>query len=67
MQALDVFWVGMGGGAGSLLRWWIGRLVGEKYSGNFPLATFLINISGAFVIGFLSISFGVEWHDRFGD
>ena len=27
----DFMLVGLGGGLGSLLRWWIGRLVGERY------------------------------------
>ncbi|WP_378941222.1 fluoride efflux transporter FluC [Mesorhizobium sp. ANAO-SY3R2] len=66
MTALDVLWVGVGGGLGSLLRWWIGHLVGERYHGSFPLGTFLINVSGAFVIGYLSVLFIVEWHDRYG-
>jgi len=66
MRALDVMWVGLGGGLGSLLRWWIGKLVGERYHGSFPLATFLINITGAFVIGYLSVLFSVDWRDRFG-
>lgn len=67
MTAIDVMWVGFGGGLGSLLRWWIGLRVGKIYQGNFPLATFLINISGAFVIGYLSILFSVDWRDRYGD
>ncbi|WEK48865.1 MAG: fluoride efflux transporter CrcB [Candidatus Kaistia colombiensis] len=66
MRPLDVMWVGLGGGAGSLLRWWIGRVVGERYHGGFPLATFLINVSGAFVIGYLSVLFSVDWRDRYG-
>jgi CrcB protein len=66
MTALDFLWVFLGGGAGSLLRWLVGRIVGEHYRGDFPLATFLINVSGAFVIGYLSVLFGVDWHDRFG-
>ena len=66
MTPLDVMWVGLGGGLGSVLRWEIGRIVGERYHGDFPLGTFLINISGAFVIGYLSVLFGIDWHDRYG-
>ena|SRR6516162_3494481 len=59
-------WVGLGGGLGSLLRSWVGRMVGERYRGHFPLGTFLINISGSFVIGYLSVLFMVDWRDRYG-
>jgi CrcB protein len=66
MKPLDIMWVSLGGGFGSLLRWWIGRLVSERYHGVFPLGTFVINISGAFVIGYLSVLFAVDWRDRHG-
>ncbi len=66
MVAVDILLVGFGGGIGSLLRWWIGRLVGERYHGKFPLSTYIINISGAFVIGFLSRYFAIDWDDRYG-
>ena len=66
MQPIDILWVGLGGGVGSVLRWWIGRLVGERYHGGFPLGTFLINVSGAFVIGYLSVLFSVDFRDRHG-
>ena len=66
MKFLDIVWVGLGGGCGSLLRWWIGRLVGERYKGTFPLGTFIINISGAFVIGLLTVYFALNWTDRYG-
>ena len=56
----------VGGGLGSLLRWWVGRVVGERYRGYFPLGTFLINISGAFPRGYLSVLFAVDWHTRHG-
>ena len=49
-----------------MLRWWVGRLVGEGYKGQFPLGTFLINISGSLVIGYLSVLFNVDWHNRYG-
>lgn len=67
MLAIDVLWVGIGGGIGSLLRWWIGVLVAKKYHSPFPLATFLINISGAFIIAYLSVWFLVDWHNRYGN
>ena len=66
MTALDVLWVGLGGGLGSLMRWWVGRVVGERYRGDFPLGTFLINVSGAFPMGYLSVLFAVDWHTRHG-
>jgi CrcB protein len=59
-------WVGLGGGLGSLLRWLTGRVVGERYHGDFPVATILINASGAFAIAYLSVLFKVDWHDRYG-
>ncbi len=66
MTPMDIVWVGLGGGLGSALRWRIGQIVGELYHGNFPLGTFLINISGTFLIGYLSVLFGVDWHNRYG-
>ncbi len=66
MQISDIVLVGIGGGVGSLGRWLIGLAVGERYHGSLPLGTFIINVSGAFVIGFLSVYFGIEWHSRYG-
>jgi fluoride exporter len=48
------------------MRWWVGRAVGERYRGHFPLGTFLINISGAFPMGYLSVLFSVDWRTRYG-
>jgi CrcB protein len=66
MRPIDVLLVGLGGGLGSVLRWWVGLVVGERYHGKFPLGTFLINVSGTFLIGYLTVLFGVDWHDRYG-
>ena len=66
MRLIDVIWVGLGGGLGTVARWWIGRVVGERYHRGFPVGSFLINISGAFAIGYLSVLFGVDWRDRYG-
>jgi hypothetical protein len=39
MTPLDVMWVGLGGGLGSLLRWRTGVWVGEHYRGDFPVGS----------------------------
>jgi CrcB protein len=57
----------VGGAGGSAIRWLVGIGVGERYKGiTFPLGTFLINVSGAFLMGFLSTLFNVDWKDRYG-
>lgn len=52
--------IGLGGGLGALARYQVGKMIG-KY-GNFPLATFLINIVGSFMLGFLSGELDNLWH-----
>ena len=37
----------------------------RRYHGDFPLGTFLTNISGAFLIGYLSALFAIDRHDRY--
>lgn len=56
----------IGGALGSLLRWWLGSAIGKRYTGKFPLGTFVINVTGAFMMGLLSTLMGVDWRDRFG-
>ncbi len=42
-----------GAGLGGLMRYALGTWIMAKYGGRFPLGTFLINVSGAFLIGLL--------------
>jgi CrcB protein len=57
----------VGGAGGSAIRWLVGIGVGERYKDStFPLGTFLINVSGAFLMGLLSTLFNVDWKDRYG-
>jgi CrcB protein len=45
----------LGGGAvGSLLRYVAGVAIMTRWSGRFPIATFLINVTGSFAIGVLA-------------
>lgn len=50
----------LGGGAGSLTRYLATLGVNEHYDGRFPLATFLINVTGSFIIGLLLVLFDRE-------
>ncbi|MFY9842694.1 MAG: fluoride efflux transporter CrcB [Terriglobales bacterium] len=43
--------VGIGGFAGSIARFWLAVYVGQRMGTRFPYGTFLINISGSFLIG----------------
>lgn len=51
MAALLVF---LGGGLGSVARWWVAMLVSRYTHGPFPLGTLLVNLTGSFAIGFLA-------------
>jgi CrcB protein len=43
----------VGAGAGGLARFIAGTVIMQRYAGRFPLGTFLINVSGSFLIGVL--------------
>lgn len=43
--------VGIGGALGSVLRFWVGSYIGGRFGSRFPYGTFVVNISGAFLIG----------------
>lgn len=45
------FWVGLGGFLGANARFFLGRWAAESFSGHFPIGTFIINISGSFLLG----------------
>jgi CrcB protein len=59
MRAIDVMWVCLGGGAGSLLRWQIGHAIDSWAPSPFKFSTLFINVSGAFVIAYLSAAFAI--------
>jgi fluoride exporter len=45
--------VGLGGGAGSMLRYAVQKIFQQQHAGVFPTGTLLVNIAGCFLIGVL--------------
>jgi CrcB protein len=45
--------VGIGGFVGAVARFWLGSYIGGKMGTRFPYGTFVINISGSFVVGLI--------------
>jgi fluoride exporter len=55
--------VGVGGCLGSILRFWLGSYIGGKMGTRFPYGTFVINITGSFLIGlvFAFLTSRTQW------
>jgi fluoride exporter len=66
MNPMDVALIALGGGLGSVGRYSIGLAIGERYHGSFPLGTFMINVTGSFLIGYVSVRLNVHWYNRYG-
>ncbi len=59
---LKYIMVGIGGGLGSILRFWLGTYIGSKMGTRFPYGTFVINITGSFLIGLVFALLTVRTH-----
>ena len=51
---MDLILVGIGGAAGSLVRFGIGKIIAQRSGLDFPAGTFIINISGAVLLGLVT-------------
>jgi len=49
----QVFFVGLGGAAGSILRYLTSIVTLKFYSASFPVATFIVNVFGCFLAGLI--------------
>lgn len=49
----QVLFVGLGGAAGSILRYVTNMITLKYYSASFPLATFIVNMVGCFLAGLI--------------
>ena len=46
-------------------RWQVGAAVQQRHHGPFPLGTFVVNITGCFLIGLLSTLLNIGWEQRY--
>jgi CrcB protein len=46
--------VAVGGASGAVLRFWTNHWVRNWLGGGFPVATLIVNVSGSFMLGFLT-------------
>lgn len=51
--------VGIGGSLGAMLRYFIGRRVQQSSSSRFPMGTFIVNVTGSFLLGWLTTHLGL--------
>jgi len=54
--------VGLGGFLGSIARFWLGSYITYRMGARFPYGTFVINISGSFLIGLIVTLLGEHVH-----
>lgn len=54
-------WVGLGGFLGANARFWLGTWIQARLGHRLPWATLVINVSGAFLLGFLMAALTERW------
>ena len=50
---VNILIIGIGGFLGAISRYGVALWIGQRWGRNFPLGTFVINVSGSFLIGLL--------------
>lgn len=51
---MEILFVGIGGALGSVTRYQLGKHIASKQKTSFPLGTFIVNISGAVLLGLVA-------------
>src|SRR6201997_5946407 len=54
--------VGVGGFLGSVLRFWLGSFMGGRLGARFPYGTFVINVTGSFLVGMVLTVLATKAH-----
>lgn len=53
----NIWAIALGGALGTLSRYGLGAWISQRWNQGFPLHTFIINVTGAFLLGFLNVLF----------
>jgi CrcB protein len=65
---MSFLYIAAGGALGSFCRYALGKKIAEKSAGSFPVSTFLINVSGAVLLGVVSsIDISINRYALIGD
>ena len=56
----NALWIFIGGGLGSLARWWFSGWVANSVGETFPWGTLVVNITGSFIIGLFATVTGPD-------
>lgn len=64
---MDILLVGVGGTLGSISRFALGQYVNSKSKTKFPIGTFIINITGAILLGIVSSFHSHSMYSLLGD
>jgi CrcB protein len=59
---LKYLMVGVGGFLGSVLRFWLGTFIGGRLGARFPYGTFVINVTGSFLVGMVLTVLATKAH-----
>ena len=64
----NALWIFVGGGLGSLARWWFSGFIAGAVGQTFPWGTLLVNVTGSFIIGLFATVTGPDgrWLARAG-
>ncbi|MCK5444487.1 MAG: fluoride efflux transporter CrcB [Rhodospirillaceae bacterium] len=56
-----VFYVGLGGAVGAILRFLTMSAIGHYFHSQFPISTFIVNVVGSFALGALLEIMALQW------
>lgn len=57
--------VAVGGAVGAMARYWVSGWAQQKWGPSFPYGTFIINVSGSFILGiFATLATRMAWNDQ---